>query len=254
MTDLQSGSLRYIGSELGAKLRLVVGEERGLVAGAGDGDVGEAGVEQVWVDAGIGVNEDAFGGETLGAVTGDGIAVVEMTMLLGLKFDLAVVVEAGGNVTFGLNGFDHSHVSIGNAERFVGRGELDAVTYGEFAFDLLVDADAGEAAGIVGRKFSVRLLDRQLVCARIDRYDRRVGGSFDSDGLAATRVANYVVDLVVACPGSFGSRHVLTLNQNTETMIFRRKASSGLQLLVPFRREVIPTDGKDTVSRRKPAS
>src|SRR5204862_137587 len=125
-TDFQGGGFRDIGPELRAEFRHVVGEECGLVASTGDGNVAEAGVEQVWVDAGVGVNEDAFGGETLGAVTGDGIAVVEMTMLLGLKFDLAVVVEAGGNVTFGLNGFDHSHVPIGNAERYVRRGELDA--------------------------------------------------------------------------------------------------------------------------------
>ena len=58
-------------------------KRRGLVAGAGDGDVAEAGVEQVRVDAGVGVNENAFGGEALGAVAGDGIAVVEMTMLAG---------------------------------------------------------------------------------------------------------------------------------------------------------------------------
>jgi len=51
------------------------------VASARDGDVAEAGVEQVGVDTGIGVNENAFGGEPLGAMTGDGIAVVEMTML-----------------------------------------------------------------------------------------------------------------------------------------------------------------------------
>jgi hypothetical protein len=38
------------------------------VAGAGDGDVAEAGVEQVRVDAGIGMDEDAFGSEALGAV------------------------------------------------------------------------------------------------------------------------------------------------------------------------------------------
>jgi hypothetical protein len=45
------------------------------VAGARDGDVGEAGVEQVRMDAGIGVNEHAFGGKALAAVTGNGIAV-----------------------------------------------------------------------------------------------------------------------------------------------------------------------------------
>ena len=32
------------------------------MAGAGDGDVGEAGVEKIRVDAGIGVDENAFGG------------------------------------------------------------------------------------------------------------------------------------------------------------------------------------------------
>ena len=142
------------------------------MAGAGDGDVGEAGVEQVRVDAGIGVNENAFGGEALGAVTGDGIAVVEMTMLAGVELDLAVVVEAGGDAAIGKDRFDGGEVAICNAQRLVGRGELDAVADGELAFDLLVDADACETAGIVGGKFSVRFLDRELVCGWVDRDDR----------------------------------------------------------------------------------
>ena len=79
-----------------AEFRNVVGEECGLVAAARDGDVGEAGVKEVWVDAGISVNEDTFGGEALGAVTGNGVAVVKMTMLVGVEFDLAVVFEADG--------------------------------------------------------------------------------------------------------------------------------------------------------------
>ena len=65
LTDFQGRGFRDIGSELRAEFRYVVGEERGLVAGAGDGDVGEAGVEQVRVDAGVGMNEDTFGGEAL---------------------------------------------------------------------------------------------------------------------------------------------------------------------------------------------
>ena len=170
------------------------------MASAGDGDVGEAGVEQVWVDAGIGVNEDAFGGEALGAMTGDSVAVVKMAMLAGGEVDLAVVVEAGGHVGIGRNRLDYCKVAIGNAQRFIGRGELDAVAYGELAFDFLVDADACEAAGIVGGKFLVRFLYRELVCGWVDRDDRYIGGSFDSDGFAATCVANHVVDLVVVCP------------------------------------------------------
>jgi hypothetical protein len=44
---------------------------------------GNPGVERIRVDAGIGVDENAFGGQALRAMTGDGAAVVEMTMLAG---------------------------------------------------------------------------------------------------------------------------------------------------------------------------
>ena len=200
MIDFQGGGLRHIGFDLRAEFRHVVGEERGLVARAGDGDVSEAGVEQVGVDAGIGVDQNALGGEALGAVTGDGVAVVEMTMLVGVEFDLAVVVEADGQATIGVDCLDRRHVAICNAERFVGGSKLDAVAHGKLAVDLLVDADARKAAGIVRRKFSVCFFDRELIWGWVDRYDRCIGSTFDSDGFAATCVANYVVDLVVACP------------------------------------------------------
>lgn len=116
MVDFQGRSLRDIGSELRAELCNVVGEERGLAACARDGDVAEAGVEQVRVDAGISVNEDAFGGEALGAVTRDGVAVVQMTMLVGIEFDQAVVVEADRQMTVTVDRLDRRHVAICNAE------------------------------------------------------------------------------------------------------------------------------------------
>ena len=87
-----------MGSELWAELCKVVGEERRLVARARDRNVAEAGVEQVRMDASIGVNEDAVGGDALGAVARDGVAVVKMTMISGAKLDLAVVVEARGDL------------------------------------------------------------------------------------------------------------------------------------------------------------
>jgi hypothetical protein len=49
-------------------------------------------------------------------VTGNGVAVVEMTMFLGAKFDLAVVVEADGQATIRVDRLDRSHVAICNAE------------------------------------------------------------------------------------------------------------------------------------------
>ena len=143
MIDFQGRGLRHIGSELRGEFFYVVGEECGLVAGAGDGDIREARVEQIWVNAAIGVNEDAFGSESLGAVAGDGVPVVEMAMLAGVELDLAIVGEVGGETAIGMDGLDGGQLAIGNPKRFVGRGELDAVTCGELAFDLLVDANAG---------------------------------------------------------------------------------------------------------------
>jgi hypothetical protein len=47
------------------------------------------------VDAGIGIDENALGGEALGTVAGDGVAVVEVAVLLSVELSLAVAVETG---------------------------------------------------------------------------------------------------------------------------------------------------------------
>ena len=91
---------------MGPEFCHVVGKDRGLVAGAGDGNVAEAGVEQVRVDPSVSVNENAVGGEPLRAVTGDGIAVVEMTMVDGVELELAVVVETRRKPTVGMDDLD----------------------------------------------------------------------------------------------------------------------------------------------------
>ena len=79
------------------------------------------------MDPSVSMNENAFGGEALRAVTGNGIAVVEMTMLDGAELDLAVVVEACRKPTIGMDGLDDREVAIGDAKRFVWGCELDAV-------------------------------------------------------------------------------------------------------------------------------
>src|SRR5271155_5079116 len=116
MRKLNSGTLGNLATQPLAKVGSVIGVDFSVEACARDGNVGEAGVEQVWVDAGVAVNEDAFGGKPLGAVTGNCVAVVEMTMLVGVEFDLAVVVEADGQATVRVDRLDRSHVAICNAE------------------------------------------------------------------------------------------------------------------------------------------
>jgi hypothetical protein len=52
----------------------------GLVVCAGNRDVAEAGVEEVRVNAGVGIYQDALCGEAPRAVAGDCISVVKVTM------------------------------------------------------------------------------------------------------------------------------------------------------------------------------
>jgi hypothetical protein len=54
----------------------------------------------------VGVNEHPSGGKALGAVTRDGVAVVEVTMLAGVELDLAVVVEPCRKPTVGMDRLD----------------------------------------------------------------------------------------------------------------------------------------------------
>ena len=129
------------------------------MAGAGDGDIAETGVEQVRVNAGVGIDQDAFCGESLRAVAGDGISVVEVAMLTGVELYGPVVVESGGDLPIRPDGFDDGKVAIGDAERFVRSSELNTVADREFMRDFSIDADAGEAAGIVIGEFTGRSLD-----------------------------------------------------------------------------------------------
>jgi hypothetical protein len=97
------------------------------MAGAGNGDVSETRIQQVGVDACISIDEDALGGQPLGAVAGDGVAVVKMPVFGGVEVDLAARIESDREVSIRRNRVDHGEVTIGHIQRLVGRGELDAV-------------------------------------------------------------------------------------------------------------------------------
>jgi hypothetical protein len=82
----------------------VVSEDHRFVARAGYRDVTDAGVEQVRMNARVGVDEDAHGGESLGAVDGDCMAVIKVAVLGGVEFNLPVIVKLGGDTAIERNG------------------------------------------------------------------------------------------------------------------------------------------------------
>jgi hypothetical protein len=65
---LNSRTLGSLATQPLAKIGGVIGVDFSVDACARDRNVGEAGVEQVWVDAGIAMNEDAFCSESLAAI------------------------------------------------------------------------------------------------------------------------------------------------------------------------------------------
>ena len=105
------------------------------------------------MDASIGVNQDAFGSKPLGAVTGDGVAVIEVAMLCRLELDLPVIIQSCGNTAIWSDCLDKSEIAVSDAERFIGRGKLNSFANREVVSHFAIDADAGQPARIIGGKF-----------------------------------------------------------------------------------------------------
>ena len=63
------------------------------MAGAGNRDISEAGIEEVRVNARVGIYQDALRSEALRAMAGDCVAMVKVTVLLGVEFYPAVIVK-----------------------------------------------------------------------------------------------------------------------------------------------------------------
>ena len=82
------------------------------------------------MNAGIGVDQDTLCGEPLGAVAGDGIAMIKMAMFFRVEFNLTIVFEPARDAAIGFNLFDYRKIPISNAKRLVRRSELDAIAFG----------------------------------------------------------------------------------------------------------------------------
>jgi len=80
LIEFERRSLRKISAQLRSEPGNVVCEEHELMTGTGDGDVCEAGVEQIGMNRGIGIDQDALCCQALGAMAGNGVAVIKVAM------------------------------------------------------------------------------------------------------------------------------------------------------------------------------
>lgn len=98
-------------------------------------------------------------------MAGDGVAVIEMAMLGGCELDQPVVVGPGADASIRRAGFDDGKIAVGDVERSIGSGELNAVANRKLMGGLAVDADAGKPAWIVGGNCAGLHFDSEQVLA-----------------------------------------------------------------------------------------
>ena len=79
-----------------------------------------------------------------------------------VKYSLERHATMSGSARRGdVSSLDHSEIAVCDAERFLGRSELGAVTNGKLVGDLPVDADPGKSPGTVGSEFTGCLFNCQ---------------------------------------------------------------------------------------------
>lgn len=104
------------------------------------------------MQTGFGVYQYPFCSETLSAVAGDCVAVIEMTLLGGAEVNPAIVVESSDNIAVGADGFDNGKIAIRNTNFSVGRCKLNVIANREVMRSLPVDADPGKPPRITSAR------------------------------------------------------------------------------------------------------
>ena len=78
LRDFYRGGFRDIMAEVFAQRGRMIGIDAGIDAGAGNRDIGETGADEVGMNRSIDVDQNTVGGESLGTVAGDRIALIEV--------------------------------------------------------------------------------------------------------------------------------------------------------------------------------
>ena len=128
----------------------VVCVDAGVIGRAGDGDVGEAIVDEATRGFGVDMGENAACGKALRTVRGNGVAVIELPKLRRVKCDSAGSFAIHSQGYFAVCEADNgSEVAVGNTELLAGCGELNTVSRGELPLNLPEYIDTLQSARVV---------------------------------------------------------------------------------------------------------
>src|SRR5580658_3046111 len=116
LVKIKGGGFAHIGAEALGKRRGIISVNVGVLGRAGDGDVGKAGVEEFGKRIGVHIDEDAVFGQTLGAVAGNGIAVIEVPHPGGVKIDSSSVIYFHGQAIVIADGYNPAAITVVHVE------------------------------------------------------------------------------------------------------------------------------------------
>ena len=228
LVKIESGGFAHIGAEVLGKCRGIIGVNVGVLGGAGDGDVGKAGVEELGERIGVHIDEDAVFGQTLGTVAGNGIAVIEVPHPSGVKTDSSSVIYFDGQAIVIAYGFDPAAITVVHVEILIIVSELDAIAGGELARKVGVNMHPAQALRIVDHMLAIGSGDGQQIVCGIRREDRGVGVFFQVKLLAATNVLQGVAGVVTGGPCSICAAHVVSSHEHRERNILFSECARGL--------------------------
>src|SRR5258705_7317717 len=150
LAEVDGGGLADVMAHALGEVAGVVGVDLRLVRGARDGDVGKAGADELRVGPRVHVDEYSLGGDSLGAVGCDGVAMVEVPHAGGIEGDGLLFPVHLDSELARVEVLDCSKVAVGNSKLSCRRGELNAIAFGEVAMNFLVCRDSLQPARIVG--------------------------------------------------------------------------------------------------------
>ena len=189
LVKIEGGGFAYIGAEALGKGGGIIGVNVGILGRTRNGDVGKAGVEEFGERIGVHIDEDAVFGQTLGAVAGNGIAVIEMLHPSGVKIEGSSVIHFHGQAIVIADGFDPAAITVVHVEILIIVRELDAITGRELTRKAGVNIDSAQTLRIVGHLLAICSGNGHSIVGGIGRDDRGVAVSFQAQRLAATNVA-----------------------------------------------------------------
>src|SRR6516225_9412218 len=146
---------------------------------------------------------------TLAAVAGHSVPVIKMGMVMNIEMNLAPRVHSDFEVARVTDCLDGTQLAVRNKQSFRGSCKLHSVPFRETSFYLLVNRHTGQPPRIVGFSFDTFTRNGNPVSFRVHSLNTDIFAWINAQHYTASCIAHHIADLILACPLSISSGHLL---------------------------------------------